>query len=104
MQCIINRLFHLSLRNLDPARPQIEIIAYQIGIARVFDPKLHEHIALGSHIAKRRDALFAQRRMLAVNGHEIVITSIHNLIKPIWRCIRRHRHANNAFTIAVFLL
>ena len=103
VQRIINRLFQLGLRNLDPTRTQIEIIANQIGIARVFNPKLHEHIALGSHIAKRRDALFAQRRMLAVNRHKIVIIFIHNLIKSIRRRIRCHRHTKNAFTIAVFL-
>ncbi len=64
--------FVLHQWHLDCQWPQIENVANEIGMPRVFDAELHGDADRCRHGAKRHQALFAVRAMLTIDGDEPV--------------------------------
>ena len=74
---LVDRLLRLHLRNLDPSRAQVQVIAYQVGVQRVLDPELDRYAQGRRHLAEGGQPLLVVGCVLAVHRHEVVGAGRH---------------------------
>ena len=69
---LVHRLLRLHLRNLNAGRTQIQVVADQVRMPRMLDPKLHVDANLRRHLAESDQGLLVERGVLAVRAHEVI--------------------------------
>ena len=105
---VVHRLLRhrqiLYLRHLDAGGSEVEQIADEIGVPRVFDAELNRNVQLGGVTAELRQRLFVERRMLAVGMNKVVIVLAQDVLHLALSRRQRRRHADEYLPVADALL